>query len=484
MLVIPVSKNFKKSFPYVTLSLIIINALIFFGFQLNEQAEYTEALSYYQSADLLQFEAPLYKKHLERSNKPLSEELEEEELFWKMLQDDHFQYALQQRTLIQPDNPNFSDWLTNREIFENKLNQIFSHRFGYSPARKNYLGAFTCMFLHGGLMHLLGNMVFLWFVGSLLEVGLRRWYYYLTGYLLAGVAGSLAFGAVYPISQGPLVGASGAIAGLMGAYGLLYARTKIRVFYSLGFYFDYANVPGWILFPFWMSNEFFQLFTSSDSQVAYMAHIGGLIAGAVLTFCFMLAHKKEREAAEELLEEEETLSQVPALIEQGLEYLSELKMEPAREKMEEVLALEPRNQLALHHLFAIDKCNPTSEQFHRTAAKLLRQLAALKNDEELEARFDEYKKLTGSPRLQPPLVLALAQAKIRSGSTAEAGRFLMILLKKQSQYPGVSSCLFNLGCTLREQGNGGQAKKCFCLVCKQYPNTGISRRAGEELKSL
>ena len=484
MLVIPVSKNFKKSFPYITLSLIIINILIFLTFQLNEQEEYAEAVSYYRSADLLQLEVPLYKKYLERSNKPLPANLQGEELFWKMLQDDRFQYELDKQTLIQPGTPDSSDWSSKREIFENKLNQIFSHRFGYSPARKNYFAAFTCMFLHGGLMHLLGNMAFLWFVGSLLEVGLRRWYYYLIGYLLTGVAGSLAFGAVYPISQGPLVGASGAIAGLMGAYGLLYARTKIKVFYSLGFYFDYANVPGWILFPFWIGNEFFQLFTSSDSQVAYMAHIGGLISGAVLTFCFMLAHKKEREAAEELLEEEETLSQVPTLIEQGLEYLSELNMEQAREKMEEVLALEPRNQLALHHLFAIDKCNPTSEQFHKTATKLLQQLAALKNDGELEARFDEYKKLTGSPRLQPPLVLALAQTKMRSGSTAEAGRFLMILLKKQPQYPGVSSCLFNLGCTLKEQGNDGQAKKCFCLVCKQYPNTGVSRRAGEELKSL
>lgn len=343
MLVIPVSKNFKKSFPYITLSLIIANIFIYFGFQLNEQAEYAEAVSYYRSADLLQLEVPLYKKYLDRNdNKQLAGELQGEELFWTMFQDDGFQYALQQRTLIQPDNPNFSDWLSKRKIFEYKLNHIFSHRFGYSPARKNYFAAFTCMFLHGGLMHLLGNMVFLWFVGSLLEIGIRRWYYYLPGYLFAGVAGSLAFGAVYPISQGPLVGASGAIAGLMGAYGLLYARTKIKVFYSLGFYFDYANVPGWILFPFWLGNEFFQLATNSDSQVAYMAHIGGLLAGGALTCCFMLAHKQEREAAEELLEENGALDQVPLLIEQGLEYLSEMNMESARAKMEEVLALEPQ----------------------------------------------------------------------------------------------------------------------------------------------
>ncbi|MCI5160183.1 MAG: rhomboid family intramembrane serine protease, partial [Candidatus Electrothrix sp. AUS1_2] len=62
MLIIPVSKNFKKSFPYVTLTLIILNAMIFFGFQLGENQEYGEAISYYQSADLLDIEGPLYRK--------------------------------------------------------------------------------------------------------------------------------------------------------------------------------------------------------------------------------------------------------------------------------------------------------------------------------------------------------------------------------------------------------------------------------------
>ena len=131
MLVIPVSKNFKKSFPYITLSLIIANILIYFGFQLNEQAEYAEAVSYYRSANLLQLEVPLYKKYLDRSNnKQLAGELQGEELFRTMFQDDGFQYALQQRTLIQPDNPNFSDWLSKRKIFEHTLNHIFSRRFG------------------------------------------------------------------------------------------------------------------------------------------------------------------------------------------------------------------------------------------------------------------------------------------------------------------------------------------------------------------
>ncbi|MCI5122799.1 MAG: hypothetical protein D3908_16745, partial [Candidatus Electrothrix sp. AUS4] len=117
MLIIPVSKNFKKSFPYVTLTLIIVNALIFFGFQLDENTKYAEAISFYQSADLLTIEAPLYRKYLAQQNEPFPEGMQAKELFWTMFQDNAFQQELQQRRLLPPDAPAFGDWLSKRETF-------------------------------------------------------------------------------------------------------------------------------------------------------------------------------------------------------------------------------------------------------------------------------------------------------------------------------------------------------------------------------
>ncbi len=481
MLVIPVTAG-RKKFPFITLGLILINCLVFFLFQATEEDAYQAAYSYSRSSGLLQIEAQQYKRYLQAKNEGLPSaalaKSNSPALFWRMMRNDRFQYELREHILIPPASPQFADWSKKREIFEEKLNESFSWRFGYSPARKNYLAAFTCMFLHGGIMHLAGNMLFLWFVGSLLEIGIGR-RYYLCGYLITGVCASLAFGLAYPISQGPLVGASGAIAGLMGAYGLIYGRTRIKVFYSLGFYFDYARIPGWILFPFWLGNEFFQLFTNAGSNVAYMAHLGGLVSGASLAFTYVRV--KGNRAAEEL-EEEESESRVPALLEEGLHHFSELRLPEAREKIAEALEIEPDNRAALQHLYNIDKCAPHNELFHQTATRLLSRQAADRGYDELITSFEEYKRLSGKPRLRTGWLYGLAMGYMRAGNTAEAARFLTLLLKKDPAYSGLPGSLYKLGCMFTDEGKQIQAKKCFQVIVGKYSNTVIAEKAAQRMR--
>ena len=115
------------------------------------------------------------------------------------------------------------------------------------------------MFLHGSVSHLIGNMIFLWLVGCILEYGMGRRYYPVL-YILGGLIAVLLYFAVKHTSIVPLVGASGAIAGLMGAFGVIFGRERVRIFLSLGFYFNYFKVRAIYLLPLWVGNELYQLF--------------------------------------------------------------------------------------------------------------------------------------------------------------------------------------------------------------------------------
>ncbi len=484
MLVIPVSDGLKKKFPVVTLTLILLNCFIFFGFQLDEDDGYIEAFTFAQTSGLFKIESLLYEEFLASVGEELPVvDLQDSEqtarLFWHMLDDDKFQYALREQSLLAPGDPGFAHWFELRQVFEADLQQVFSWRYGYSPARKNYIGLFTSMFLHGGFMHLLGNMVFLWFVGALLEIGVGR-RAYLLGYLFTGVCASLAFGLAYPITTGPLIGASGAIAGLMGGYGLIYGRAKIKIFYSFGFYFDYARVPGWFLFPFWLGKEILQLYIDKGSNVAYMAHVGGLVSGAIIAGVYLARNENTAVAA---LAEEEHVSLVPALLEEGLHLFAELKLDEAREKMVQALEFGPVNKTALTHLFNIDKCNPRAKSFQVTAGLLLGHLAHVKGRTDIEKYYEEYMKLCPGPKVGPDILLAVASAYLHSKNTAKAAKLLSLLLKQQPRLLGLPVCLFDLALLYRAENKKKQAQQCLQILQTHYSETNCGRKAKELLTS-
>lgn len=145
------------------------------------------------------------------------------------------------------------------------------------PDKPIYLAILYSMFLHGGLLHIAGNMLFLWVFGNNIEdvmgpVG------YLGFYLVAGLVAAAAHIAVQPASSVPIVGASGAIAGVMGAYLVLYPNVKIRSVVIFYFLLIRDISAKWLL-GFWFVTQFF---TSPSSGVAWMAHVGGFVFGAVV----------------------------------------------------------------------------------------------------------------------------------------------------------------------------------------------------------
>jgi len=150
-----------------------------------------------------------------------------------------------------------------------------------------WMTIFTSMFLHGGWMHLIGNMGYLWIFGDNIEASLGH-VRYLVFYLVCGVAAAFAQIVVAPGSEVPMIGASGAISGVLGAYMVLHPRANIRIFLWFVLIITTLNLPAWVVLGVWFAG---QLISSAgvdpgEPGVAYMAHIGGFVAGAVLVFFF------------------------------------------------------------------------------------------------------------------------------------------------------------------------------------------------------
>jgi membrane associated rhomboid family serine protease len=150
---------------------------------------------------------------------------------------------------------------------------------------------FTSMFLHGSWMHLLGNMWFLWLFGNNVEDAMGR-VRYLVFYLLTGVAAALTQVVLTPGSSVPMVGASGAISGVMGAYVVLYPQVRVFVMVPLGVVMTSMAWPAWAMLGYWLLLQSVSGLTVVDKEgggVAFWAHFGGFLAGVLLVKLFARA---------------------------------------------------------------------------------------------------------------------------------------------------------------------------------------------------
>jgi membrane associated rhomboid family serine protease len=178
-------------------------------------------------------------------------------------------------------------------LFEISLDEYsrnaFIGHYGLIPARFQTADLVTSMFLHGGWMHLIGNMWFLWIFGDNIEDILGHGKFLLF-YLACGAAAALAQVLMNPVSRVPMVGASGAIAGVMGAYMVKFPRSHILTLVFVFIFVTTFEVPAWVMLVYWF---FIQLVSGvgsvgyshvSQGGVAFFAHIGGFIAGIALIY--------------------------------------------------------------------------------------------------------------------------------------------------------------------------------------------------------
>ncbi len=172
--------------------------------------------------------------------------------------------------------------------------QHFTHALTGSPQYSipaTLLTILTSMFLHGDLFHILGNLWFLWIFGDNIEDYLGH-FSYLVFYLLCGIAAALTDIAIDPASRVPTIGASGAIAGVMGAYILLYPRARVLTLVVLIVFFTFWWIPAWVFLGYWFLIQFVatsMVASAGHHQtggVAFAAHVGGFVTGLILIKVF------------------------------------------------------------------------------------------------------------------------------------------------------------------------------------------------------
>jgi len=488
MLIIPLTgKISARNPPAVTILIILINCFVFFILQAGDKKKYRKATEFYFKSGLARIEVSAYFDYLKATEKneipshSPGKRMSRKTILrsWARMQKDHvFIQKLHNDEIITPEDRVYEEWKALREKHENMMSGIISMRFAFRPAEPSLVTTFTHMFLHGSFMHLLGNMIFLWLVGCVLELGCGR-PLYLGIYILTGILAVWLFAFVYMDSRVPLVGASGAISGLVGAYMVLYGKRKIKIFYTIGVYFNYTRLSAIFLLPIWIGNEIFQLLFGAFTHIAYVAHIGGLIGGSILGYL----NRKYLGLVNEDVFAEDPKEKIAPLLEEALQRIGKLDMHGARPLLEQVLEIDPQNRSAMNHLFNIDKLNPADERFHVTVTTYFRHLL---NDQEahgmLYDTYKEYCRVSKRLRLSLDLLFRIGSNFSAHGYLEESERIMALLLKKHPKFPKVPAGILGLAKAYLKKGMKKKGKKCLQIIHHRFPNSAESQIAKRLLK--
>lgn len=471
-LVIPVeNKPSWKSPPWATILLIVLNVVIYFGWQVPEEHAASEAAAHYAQTNLPKLELPYFVSHLEQKaarqkNQQSTHQAEMAAAMLKheayaplyefMLQESHFRSRLLAEQVITPASEHYALWRNARNAFASyePPEEPFTLRWAQNYGESGIADVFarpatllTCTFLHGSIDHLLGNMLFLCLFGFALEMALGAPLYLLC-YVFSGIGASLIAGLAYAGNGNYGLGASGAIAGLMGMYAVLYRLRRIKFFYIILFYFNYARLPALLMLPVWMGHELLQHWLA-EGNVAYMAHFGGLVCGAFILWLLMAirpATAPVSEQAQKQAPANPDEAQLAAHISQARSHANALQFEAACKAWRSAAKLRPADSQILQSWFEIARHWPASDDFH-TAARMIFQLRA-KDDATrlLQQRTYQIYLAQAQPsiRLRPAHMAQIAHSMIQLQALDEAERLCRILEKTAPTHPTLPTLLSQL----------------------------------------
>lgn len=448
MLIIPIENKLEWSKPPVmTIALILINLLIFLIYQGNDNEIAQRAFATYERHQLLELEREHFLIYSREHHPELAGDLasisspaeRDAHITQRIFFDRGFDLYLRRlwnnsETAPTPLN---NSWATQRQEFESERNRISSIEAGMTPAEAKPFTFISSQFLHGGWDHLLGNMVFLFLFGFTLETVLRP-HLYLGMYLASGLAANGLHLLLNHDSYIPVVGASGAISGLMGMYLALYRLRKIRFFYTVLFYFGEFRAPALFILPLWLAKELYGHFFI-DSNTAYWAHIGGLLAGAGL---MLFARKTQQEftQVQDLKVAGDNSAQTFKKIQIAISNMDFIKAKMLARQLCETNPNDPR---AWRTLYDLAKSQPQSKNFHEATFAFLKQFVARETpyadwSHHVQEVLNDYQQLHAkTPALSANLSLALAHKFWQHNNIQLAEKFL-----RRAQQAGVNSPTF------------------------------------------
>jgi membrane associated rhomboid family serine protease len=452
------SESRVRRFPVVTVSLIAINVLVFLfsfpamnrqemairekGFELRE-IEY-RTFSAEDPSAIIEYASEYAKDPV-----GLRERIEKREIFMS--------------------DELWEEWKKVYDEYQELKNKSIASKYGFVSNNFDLSTLITSMFLHGSIMHLLGNMWFLWLVGLNVEDDWGR-PFFLVFYLLAGVVAALLYAAMTH-SNVPLIGASGAIAGVMGAFAVQYYRSKIYFLFIWFFPFIFRIFPlyAWFYLPLWFVTQlFYAIYLSDNSPVAFWAHVGGFGFGifvvAILRFSGL-----ERKYLIPLVND--TLNLMDSDFSKAVEARSTGDTDEAEKHLQEILHREPSNLDAARELIDLYIKEGKKKEASSVAKETFRMLRMEKREPEVILNFYEgileENKLISA--LSPYDFYFISQMYTKQAQHGEAAKVLAAAYKANRETNDAPYILLRLIKTLAESGNQKFFKKALREMQIRFP---------------
>jgi membrane associated rhomboid family serine protease len=344
VIIVPTEKRFDwKHAPVVLFFIVILNTLIYFLYQSTDDEKINIAVHNYNQSGYFEMEWPIYQNFLvKQQSEDLISEYDElyktpigrYQLSFLVLNDTNFYdyIMLNADEMVQPNI--YLEWRNLREEIHQMLHSSSAKNFGFTPSDFSPMTLITYQFLHGSTMHLIGNMFFLVICGFAVEAAIGHMRF-LIFYLISGVIGGLLHMLVDMNSNAPLIGASGSISGVMAMYLGVFRLKKIEFFYWIFVFVGYFRAPALLILPFYIGKELFEYFSVSGSNVAFMAHAGGFIAGAALMGASYYFNKDIFN--EEYIEEDQSIDPKQEKLASVYQSIEKFRFESARTKLDEMM---------------------------------------------------------------------------------------------------------------------------------------------------
>jgi membrane associated rhomboid family serine protease len=489
MLLLPYrDKSIARSLPVVTIALMLACIVVMFGFQGQDPGREQRAYAYYQDSGLGTIELPRYQAYLAARNDPQSAERlhllrSAAETGLPLVQfmqgDSRFLADLHARRVVRPEDPEFARWHEARARFDELLESTVKARYSLGRAQAADAWRFvTYGFLHGGVAHLLGNLLVLALVGPFVEAALGPW-----RFLLAYLAGGAAAGALHLlVSDASVIGASGAIAATVGMLAVLYGTRKVPVFYWIFIVFGTTRIPALALLPIWLLNEGYQWSLQSrsplsGSAVAYGAHVGGLCAGVLLAWLLAPRSRARDSAAEPAAHADSRRAAPPgsALAVQAQEAASRLDIRRATRLYRQLVELEPTRTEYLGAYLNVALLGAEEEALRDAALRLLWNKFRTPTDD-LRRTFLQLTQEKVLKALPVDEHLRLARRLVRFHEDAAALRVIDALLRddhlRELYARQLADCLLGLFTAYTRHGLTKQADQINSRLSTYFP-TGM-----------
>lgn len=350
---------YSSRFPWMVVLLSILICVTYFTYQNNDQFNQEKAIQYYFQSKLYQVELPAYIDYLSKnaSEYKLKPNISKLELYWLYRGDGKFQKLMKEGKIFSSSSyPLYWDWYIKHRYYEYMLSLDSTNTYGFKSAEPSMLNALTSLFLHGSFFHLLGNVLFLILIGRYVEAYLGELKTILS-YILLGV-GSVGFYYLLTIpTLYPLVGASGAIAGLMGMFAILFQAEKLFFFVNVFFFSGVFKFKAIVFLPIWIIWECFQNMFLNTEEIAYTAHIGGFFLGAILGIIFKRVFPKKYK------EDNPKYSHFQEEYKEAMTHMMNLNFPLAKKILLKLRKEFPKERAILYKLFVILKLDPYSEEY-------------------------------------------------------------------------------------------------------------------------